>query len=121
MTVVAEQVAAAPLVGGAETGLHSHAGSSYALTTIEVSLGAAPAAKRAGRFTISASGLVTGKPVAVHQVNGPYTGKGTRADEAEMDKVVVSANVLSATSIECFWASQRRVRGNYKFAYIVSG
>lgn len=121
MTKVAEQVAAAPLVGGAATALHSHAGGSYALTTVEVSLGSAPVARRAGRFTIAGSGLVTGKPVAVHQVNGPYTGKGTRADEAEMDRIMVAANVLNATTIECFWSSQFRVRGNVKFAYIVSG
>lgn len=90
-----------------------------ALTTVEVSLGAAPSATRSGKFTIAGVGLVIGKPVSIQQASGPYTGKGARNDEAEMDQVLVVGKVISAIAIECFWKSQHRVRGNFKFNYLI--
>ncbi len=96
------------------------AAASVTYTEVEVSLGAAPAAKRNGKFSITSSGLTTGKNVDIFQVNGPYTGKGTRADEAEMDGVVVTGKTTSTTNIDCYWQADHRVRGNYKFAYLVS-
>jgi len=87
--------------------------------SVEVSLGSAPDARRAGSFTITSSGLVTDKPVYIQQANGPYTGKGTRQDEAEMDQLTVTGKVLNATTIQCYWQSQYRTRGNYVFSYLV--
>lgn len=85
-------------------------------TEVEKNLGAA---KTGGKFTIAGTGMTTGKPVLINQAVGPYTGKGTRADEAEMDQVSVSASVTSATVITAYWSSPRRVRGNFKFNYAV--
>lgn len=95
-------------------------GGALTLSTAEVSLGAAPRARRAGSFQITGlSGLTTGKPVSIQQASGPYTGKGVRTDEAEMDQVLVTAKVLSTTVIQAYWKSEQRVRGNFKFDYVV--
>lgn len=88
-------------------------------TTVEVNIASKP--RKAGRFNITDSGLTVGKPVHIAQANGPYTGKGARADEAEMDHMAVSGKVTSATNIECYWACPTRVRGNFKFDYAVGG
>jgi hypothetical protein len=88
-------------------------------TTVEVSLGSAPSARRAGKFTITGAGMTVGNPVSIQQASGPYTGKGTRNDEAEMDQVLVVGKVISAVAIECFWKSDQRVRGNFKFNYSI--
>lgn len=93
-------------------------GGGLTLTTVEVDLGST--AKTSGRFTIAGVGLSTGKPVLINQASGPYTNKGTRTDEAEMDQVHVVGKVISSTEIECFWNSHYRVRGNFKFDYAVS-
>jgi hypothetical protein len=87
------------------------------LTTVEVNLGTY--ARRSGRFNITSSGLTSGRPVMIVKANGPYTGKGTRSDEAEMDGITVSGKTTSTTNIECFWQSSTKVRGNHKFDYAV--
>lgn len=89
------------------------------VSTIEVNLGSLP--RRSGRFTITGITLTIGKPVLIQQANGPYTNKGTRADEAEMDHVIVSGKVISATVIECFWKSPTWVKGKFKFDCFVGG
>jgi len=96
-------------------------GGSPIFTTVEVNLGAAPNARRSGRFQITGSGLTAGKPVLVRQAAGPYTGKGTRSDEAEMDRIACVGTVKDAITIEVYWQSERRARGNVKFAYLVGG
>lgn len=100
------------------TGVISATGGGLTLGAVEVNLGAS--AKHSGKFTIAGSGLTVGKPVLIAQAVGPYTGKGTRADEAEMDQVSVSAAVTDAATITAYWASPRRVKGNFKFNYQVS-
>ena len=92
-------------------------GGSTVLSTVEVNLGSVP--KRSGKFTISGVGLTTGKPVHISKAVGPYTGKGTRADEAEMDAVQVSATVTGSTTITAYWNSPSPVKGNLKFDYFV--
>lgn len=90
------------------------------LLQAEASLGSAPNARYGGSFQITGlSGLGADYPVFMQQASGPYTGKGTRADEAEMDQVQVTAKVLNSTTIQCYWRSQRRVRGNFKFNYVL--
>lgn len=96
----------------------SSGGSALTLTTVEADLGSN--AKTGGRFTIAGAGLTPGKPVLIAQAVGPYTGKGTRADEAEMDQVNVAASVTDASTITAYWSSARRVKGNFKFNYQVS-
>lgn len=87
------------------------------LVEVEVFLGSVP--RRSGRFSIVGTGLIIGRPVVIQKANGPYTGKGTLADEAEMDLLVVSGKVVSPTVIECFWNSASPVAGNFKFNYFV--
>jgi len=93
-------------------------GSGTALTTVEANLGSIP--RRAGKFTITGlSGLTTNKPVSIMQAVGPYTGKGTRADEAEMDGLIVKGIVTAANTITAYWNAATRVKGNFKFNYFV--
>jgi hypothetical protein len=64
--------------------------------------------------------MTIGKPVLIQQAVGPYTGKGTLADEAE-DQVSVTASVVSAVSIQAYWqAVASPIVGNVKFNYAVS-
>jgi hypothetical protein len=93
-------------------------GGSLTLTEVEKNLGSY--ATRSGSFQITGlSGLTIDRPVLINQANGPYTGKGTLADEAEMDQVSVTGKTTSATTIQCYWNSPTPVLGNFKFAYAV--
>lgn len=76
-------------------------------------------ALHAGQFTIIGIGFNVGKTVTIQQVPGPYTGKGTLADEAEMGQVIVTGYVFDSTTIKCYWVSIHAVRGNIKFAFKV--
>lgn len=85
---------------------------------VEINVGSTP--KYSGKFSLTGlSGLTIGKPVLMQQAVGPYTNKGTLADEAEMDQLSISASVTAANTIVAYWASARRVRGNFKFNYLV--
>ena len=88
------------------------------LITTEINIGTIP--KRSGKFNITSSGLTIGKMVNVYQAVGPYTSKGTLADETEMDILTITGKVTSATNIVCYWNSATFVKGNYKFNYVVS-
>jgi hypothetical protein len=90
----------------------------FNLTEVEVDLGSS--LRTSGNFVISGlSGLNTGDPVLVRQAVGPYTNKGTLADEFEMDTVNVAGKVASASTIQCYWSTDSVVRGNFKFLYVV--
>ena len=96
-------------------------GGGLTMTTVELDIGAAPRLRRSGKLQITGlAGLTAGKPVLVQQAVGPYTGKGTRADEAEMDLLKATGKVLNAATIDVYWESQRKVRGKFKFDYAVS-
>lgn len=84
--------------------------------TVEINVGTMP--RYSGRFDITGlSGLTPGKPARVFQIDGPYTGKGTLADEAQMDQLQVAASCISSTMIRCFWIATGAVAGNFKFGY----
>ena len=85
--------------------------------TVEVDLGATPA--KGGTFTIAGTGFVPGNPVQIFQAAGPYTGKGTMLDEAEMDYVGFTGSILSSTSIRVFWSSTTFVKGNVRLTYVL--
>jgi hypothetical protein len=106
--------------GAGATGPEGQTGPSVTFTNVEVSLGSAPDGRRSGSFTIAGTGLTAGKQVVIQQAAGPYTGKGARQDEAGMDMLHVTGYVADATTIRCYWNSQFRVRGNFKFNYYVS-
>ena len=57
-------------------------------TTVEIDLGTP---KFTGKFTITDAAISGTSKVLCWQAPGPYTGKGTRADEAEMQPVQVIA------------------------------
>jgi|GEM_PF-2822216 len=82
---------------------------------VSVNLGSSPAI--AGTFNITGTFDAT-KKVFISQASGPYTGKGTRSDEAEMDFVSVSAEVINATTARCYWNSgDQFVAGYFSFNY----
>ncbi len=94
-------------------------GGGSASILVEVDLGAASA--RAGKFALAGlSGLTTGSRVRFEQAVGPYAGKGSLADEYEMDLVSASGTATSATAIAAFWQSSGAVRGSFKFLYDVT-
>lgn len=70
-------------------------------TTVEVDLGST--ATFQGKFTITDAGISKSSKVLVWQAPGPYTGKGTRADEAEMQPVQVVAVYPASGSASVRW------------------
>jgi hypothetical protein len=97
-------------------------GGGLAFTTVEKDLGAQ--GLWSGSFDITGlAGLVAGKQVLVVQKPGPYTGKGNREDEVEMDVVQATGYVVDAATIRVFWAVglfSGPMKGNVKFGYAVS-
>lgn len=97
-------------------------GGSFVFSLVEKDLGVLP--RYGGAFDITGlSGLTAGKPVMVTQRAGPYTGKGDREDEAEMDSLTVTGFVVDATTVRCYWNVPSRngpVVGNIKFQYLIS-
>lgn len=76
-------------------------GGGGAATTIERNLGAV--ATWQGRFTITDVAITATSKVLVWQAPGPYTGKGTRADEAEIQPVKVNMAVPAVGSALVYW------------------
>lgn len=75
----------------------SGGGGGASATTVEVNLGAT--ATWRGRFTITDAGISPTSKLLVWQAPGAYTGKGTRADEAEMQPVsIITTNSASGTA-----------------------
>lgn len=64
--------------------LNAASGSATTATTIERNLGSTPITQ--GSFTITDAAITSSSKIIIWQAPGPYTGKGTRADEAEMDE-----------------------------------
>lgn len=73
---------------------------SVSATTVEVDVGTP---RFQGRFTITDAAISTTSKVLCWQAPGPYTGKGTRADEAAMQPVSVVAVVPASGSAEVHW------------------
>lgn len=65
-------------------------GGSSSATTIEQNLGASPA--RSGRFTVVDATISSSSKIQIWQRMAGLTGKGTRADENEMDSLIVKAS-----------------------------
>lgn len=87
-------------------------------TAYEANLGSAPL--REGTFTITDAGVTASSKVLVNQAIGPYTGKGTLADEAVMDQLLCVAEPAAGTATVYFRVMDGgRVKGNVKFFYTV--
>jgi hypothetical protein len=76
-------------------------GSGATATTVEQDLGATP--KWRGKFTITDAAISATSKVQCWQAPGPYTGKGTLADEAEMQPVQVIAVAPATGSAVVYW------------------
>lgn len=88
------------------------------LSTVETDFGTTPL--YSGSFDITGSNFIVGRTVIVTQAPGPYTGKGTLEDEAEMDMVLATAFVKDSTTITAFWFCPPKggpMVGNVKFNY----
>jgi hypothetical protein len=73
-------------------------GGGASATTVEQDLGAT--ATWRGRFTITDAAITATSKVLCWQAPGPYTGKGTRADEAELQPVsIVSVEPATGTAV----------------------
>lgn len=70
-------------------------------TTVEKDLGSTPDFR--GKFTITDAAIGPTNKVLCWQAPGPYTGKGTRADEAEMQPVTVIAVEPASGSAVVKW------------------
>lgn len=83
----------------------------------EIDLGLVPLTS--GSFTITGTGYTVGKNVFIQQATGPYTDKGTLADESEMDALNVTATVTNSTTITANWSASMPVLGKFKFNYMI--
>lgn len=94
-------------------------GGSFSLSVFESDFGALP--RYSGSFDIDGqTGLTPGRPVLVQQASGPYTDKGDRDDEAEMDQVQATAYALNTTTIRVHWVANPRsgpLAGNVRFNF----
>jgi hypothetical protein len=90
-------------------------------TTVEVNL-AATATWR-GSFTITDAAITGTSKVLVWQAPGPYTGKGTRADEAEMQPVSIIAANPGAGSASVYWQTPPMVteKKNSQMMFLTAG
>lgn len=86
----------------------SAGGGGASATIVEVNFGSTPVGR--GRFTITDAGIGASSKVLVWQAPGPYTGKGTRADEAEMEPIKVVVSYPAAGSAVVVWESADSVR-----------
>lgn len=87
-----------------------------AITQVEVNVGAT--AVRRGKFTITDAAILAGSQIIVAQSADVPTGKGTRADENEMDHIDCRATVTGAGAADVYWSSRTLVRGNFRFNWI---
>lgn len=73
-------------------------------TTVEKDLGSTPISQ--GSFTITDASITALSKVLVWQAPGPYTGKGTRADEAELQPIQVLYAEPASGSCLVRWQTQ---------------
>ncbi len=104
------------IVGGETARLPTGDTLPAAVTQVETNLGSIP--RQSGQFTITDANISPASLVMVTQAGGPYTGKGTLADEAEMDQVQCAPSPSNG-SATVYWGSQYKVVGNFKFNYMV--
>jgi hypothetical protein len=76
-------------------------GGGASATTVEVNVSATPVFR--GRFTLIDAAIGATSKVLMWQAPGPYTGKGTRADEAELAPVKITTINPTAGSAEVYW------------------
>lgn len=76
-------------------------------TTIEVDLGSVW--KTSGKFTLTDAGISPGSQIRMWQAPGPYTGKGTLADEAVLAPIDVIVVVPATGTAVVHWQAKGHV------------
>jgi hypothetical protein len=101
------------------TGATGPTGPSLTLTVVEQDLGFPPLL--GGTFDITGlSGLTPNDDVLVVQLSGPYTGKGTLADESQ-EPIVANGYVVDSATIRVYWSAIiSPIQGKVRFGYAVS-
>jgi hypothetical protein len=89
------------LIPGPKGDTGAAGGGGGSATTIEVNLSSV--ATWRGRFVITDAAITSTKKILVWQATGPYTGKGTRQDEDEMQPVSIIATRPGAGSAVVVW------------------
>ena len=84
--------------------------------TATINVGSVPVTS--GRFTLFLPDRCT--TMLVHQAAGPYPGKGTLPDEAEMDAITVSTWPAGRGAVLCHWNSNGAVVGNFRFNWLAT-
>lgn len=85
--------------------------------TAEVDVGSSP--RFSGKFTLTDADIASTSKLLVTLAPGPYTGKGTLADEAEMYGGISFSADPTNGSATVYWGCPSRVRGNIKVNYIL--
>lgn len=80
-----------------------------------VNINFGPTPRTSGVFTIAMQPNT--RIIMLSQAAGPYPGKGTLADEAEMDSVQVMTTVVGR-NVTCHWRSSGAVVGSFRFNWI---
>jgi hypothetical protein len=96
-----EEISLGANLSMAGTVLSASGGAGSSATTVESNLGSV--AKCCGKFTITDAAIGATSKVLCWQAPGPYTGKGTLADEATMQPVSVVAVAPAAGSAVVHW------------------
>jgi len=71
-------------------------GGSASFSQVETNVGSTPIFR--GKFTLINASITAASKIFITQAPGPYTGKGTRADEAEMDPITAIAIAGTGTA-----------------------
>ncbi len=88
------------------------------IATAEINLGAV--AQHSGKFTLTDAANKSTSKLLVQLAPGPYTGKGTRADEAQMYPGITFAASPGAGQATVYWsaprggAAKRNIKVNYQ-------
>jgi hypothetical protein len=93
------------------TGATGPAGAGGTATVVEVNLGGTPVTR--GRFTITDAAIAATSKVLAWQSYGPYTGKGTRSDEGNMDSIHILTTTPASGTASVEWQSSPRFAANY--------
>lgn len=103
------------------------------ITTVEVNLGSTPAWR--GSFTIPNAEINPNSKIIIQQASGPYSGKGSKGDESEMDQIFCVAEAGPGQAV-VRWRTvggigptsdkstsmvvKGMVKGNFKFNYMIT-
>lgn len=82
---------------------------------LEINLGSVPRHGGRVRITSVAHGF-SSTNIYTTQLTGPYTGKGTLLDECEVDMIHVIGASVDVDTIDFYWTSDHKVRGNFKIS-----